>query len=65
MTVHDLVKECAIVANCDKCLFIPECNKYRKMVENTTGIRGCSLMIPTLLNEGINQLIDIYHSEIE
>ena len=65
MTVQDLIKQCAVVANCDKCLYIPVCNKYRKLIEKATGNRGSSLMIPTLLNEGIDQLIDIYHAEIE
>lgn len=65
MTVQELIKECALIANCDRCLYIPECNIYRKKIENATGNKGSSLLIPTLLNEGIDQLIDIYHGNLD
>lgn len=66
MTTKELAKICATCSNCDYCLYIPECNQYRKKLEKILETKlGGVLLAPSLLNVTIDKLVDLYHGDLE
>ena len=66
MTTSELAVECVKSESCDICIYIHECNKYRKEIKRLLSPHEgkYNLLLPQDLNPCIDKMVDLLHKKL-